>query len=373
MKGLILVAGNGTRMQPLSYTQPKTLLPVANKPVLYYGIENLLGLGIEEIGIVLNPSQDKAIRRKLVEQRPFPANFTFIYQERPQGIADAVGKAERFINGDSFLLLLGDNLIQEPLARLLHTFEKEKANGAILLATVEQPQDYGVAEVTGGRIVSLEEKPRQPKSNLAVIGAYVFDAAIFQAVRAIRPSPRGEFEITDAIQWLIDRRYTIVYTKTEEPYSDVGTIVRWLEANRWMLQRIAGGQTLVAPTSQVTNCRLIPPVIVGDHCKLQDAVIGPYVSIASRARVERCQIKNSIILEGAELRDIPRMIADSVFGRFSRVTGAGRGWEADKYVLGDKATLIVSGEKRPANSGFAPKKGSEPGGEEDTGGMGERG
>lgn len=346
MKGLILCAGKGTRLQPLSYSQPKTLLPVANKPVLAYCMENLVRIGIKEIGIVLNHAQEKSIKEILGSGQQFGAQVTYIYQAQPKGIADAVKAAENFIAKESFLLLLGDNLIQESLDCLKLSLEKEGVHGSIMLAKVKNPSDYGIAEIREGRIVGLEEKPQHPKSDLAVIGAYAFDSSIFKAVHAISPSARGEFEITDAIQWLIDQRYVISYSVTEKHYSDVGNVERWLEANRWMLDTIADGKIIFSGRTYVENCTLIHPIIIGEGCGLVNSTIGPYVSIAPEAKIKDCHIENSMLLKGVILTNITKKITGSVFGQYSEVNGTINNGdsiesiESIEYILGDKSSVM---------------------------------
>lgn len=345
MKGVILCAGKGTRLQPLTYSQPKTLLPVANKPVLVYCLESLVNEGITEIGIVLNPNQEEAIRAEIGTGEGYGVHITYLYQMEANGIADALKQAESFIGQDTFLLLLGDNLIQEPLGSLKRAIEEGRADGSIMLAKVANPSDYGIAHLHQGQVVNIEEKPKRPKSDLAVIGAYAFTPNIFYAVKAISPSARGEYEITDAIQWLIDQGYTISSTITEQNYSDVGNVERWLEANRWKLDEIEQQNQSLSGKYRLTNCTIIPPVIIGEGCQLVDSILGPYVSIASNARVVGCHIENSIILKGAVLDDVQHKIADSVFGQYSQVSGnlhqdeSLRSLEAIEYVLGDKSTL----------------------------------
>lgn len=345
MKGVILVAGKGTRLQPLTYSQPKTLLPVANKPVLAYCIQSLIEVGITEIGIVLNPTQDKAIRDVVGAGESFGAEITYLYQMEAKGIADALKPAEPFIKQNPFILLLGDNLIQESLHSLKRSIVEEGADGAIMLAQVTNPSDYGIAELEEGRVIGVEEKPKQPKSNWAVIGAYAFTPSIFKAVKAISPSARGEYEITDAIEWLINQGYTISSAITKQKYSDVGNITRLLEANKWMLDELAKKDEITQGKAMIKNCTIIPPVIIGDNCQLIDSTIGPYVSIASDVKVTNCHIENSILLKGAELSSIQQKIKDSVFGQYSQVSGSSSAkkgsivLESINYILGDKSTL----------------------------------
>ncbi|MCE5172727.1 NTP transferase domain-containing protein [Paenibacillus profundus] len=303
MKGLILCAGNGTRLQPFSNTTSKVLLPVANKPLLFYNIEKLLDLGIKEIGIVIQAAHDPLFRESVGNGEQWGASITYLYQARALGIADAVKQAEAFIGSDSFILLLGDNLIGQTLEGLRDSILLERQDGALLLGEVEKPQDYGVAEIKEHRIIGLEEKPAQPKSNLAIMGAYAFTSKIFEAVHAISPSKRGEYEITDAIQWLIEAKYAISYDITYQPHTDVGTIERWLEANRWMLQQLADEGTLAMETTSSTN-KFSSSVMVGNTSQLVTCEIGPYTTIGPRVNLEDCRIEDSIILEGVSLKNM---------------------------------------------------------------------
>ncbi|MCM3337707.1 sugar phosphate nucleotidyltransferase [Paenibacillus sp. MER TA 81-3] len=303
MKGLILCAGNGTRLQPFSNTTSKVLLPVANKPLLFYSIEKLLDLGIKEIGIVIQAAHDSLFRESVGNGEQWGGSITYLYQARALGIADAVKQAEAFIGSDSFILLLGDNLIGQSLEGLRDSILLERQDGALLLGEVEKPHDYGVAEIKEHRIIGLEEKPVQPKSNLAIMGAYAFTSKIFEAVHAISPSKRGEYEITDAIQWLIEADYAISYDITYQPHTDVGTIERWLEANRWMLQQLADEGTLAMETTSSTN-KFSSPVMVGNTSQLAACEIGPYTTIGSLVNLEDCRIEDCIILEGVSLKNM---------------------------------------------------------------------
>ncbi|RXT13969.1 glucose-1-phosphate thymidylyltransferase [Ammoniphilus sp. CFH 90114] len=339
MKGLVLCAGKGTRLQPFSYSQPKTLLPVANKPVLKYCIENLTKNGIKDIGIVIHPSQD-GIQQLIGNGDGLGANITYIFQTEQKGISHAVKQAESFIDGEPFILLLGDNLIAEDLSTLIDSYQRNRTNGSILLSPVPNPQDFGIAEIKGNDIVRLEEKPKKPKSNLAVIGAYLFDSQIFHAVNSIKPSARGEYEITDAIQWLIDQGHSITYTITRKLYSDVGTVDRWLEANQWMLEKEYEGQILLGKNTVVENCTLIAPIVIGDDCILRNAVIGPFVSIQDQCRIENCQIDQSILLEKNVISHLQYPVSKSVFGREVHLEGTANAKSLHFY-LGDKSRLTM--------------------------------
>ncbi|MBN3526558.1 sugar phosphate nucleotidyltransferase [Paenibacillus apiarius] len=303
MKGLILCAGKGTRLQPFSNTTSKVLLPVANKPLLFYSIEKLLDLGIKEIGIVIQRAHDTLFRKSIGNGEKWGVSITYLYQAKALGIADAVKQAEAFIGSDSFILLLGDNLISQTLEDLRDSILLEQHDGALLLGKVQKPQDYGVAEIKEHRIIGLEEKPAQPKSNLAIMGAYAFTSKIFEAVHAITPSKRGEYEITDAIQWLIKANYDISYHITYQSHTDVGTIDRWLEANRWMLQQLADKGALAMEAASNIN-KLSSPVLIDNASQLVKCEIGLYTTIGPRVSLENCRIEDSILLEGVTLKNM---------------------------------------------------------------------
>lgn len=350
MKGLILCAGRGTRLYPLSYSQPKTLLPVANKPVLHYCIEKLTELGITDIGIVINPTQIQ-IREYVGDGSRFQASITFIEQLKPLGIAHAVSLAQSFLQNDPFLVLLGDNLLMDSLHTLYQSFVNSEAGCAVLLREVERPQDYGIAEIEDGRIVSIEEKPKHPKSNLAVIGAYMFTPAIFDAIAVLLPSRRGEYEITDAIRTFIQQGNTIAFTVTHQNYSDVGAMERWLNANRWMLDQQIGTEVVVGKDTVIENCVIIPPVLIGDNCILKSAKIGPYVSIQNGSTITNCiEVTNSILLEESSLVDIDWFIKDSVFGRSSQIVGAFSSQSA-VFIVSDHSYVLLPIRKGDLRNG----------------------
>lgn len=311
MKGLILCAGKGTRLQPFSNQKPKVLLPVANKPIIYYCIEKLVELEIYEIGIVIRPDHTAIFREEVGTGERWGVQITYIYQNVSLGISDAVKQAEVYLNQDPFILLLGDNLIMESLEGLYHAIFQDNHEAAILLGQVSNPRDFGIAEVHQGRIIGLEEKPAVPKSNLAVLGAYAFKPAIFEAIHSISPSARGEYEITDAIQWMINNGYPVAYQKTEKQYSDVGTMDRWLEANRWMLQLMEADGTLEQPQRH-KGCTLIPPVCIDPTSELIDCVIGPYVTIGPHCKLEKCTLENSILLEGVHYTHTDHSLSNSI-------------------------------------------------------------
>lgn len=319
MKGLILCAGKGSRLYPFTRSYPKSLLPVANAPLLHACIDKLVEQQITEIGIVIHPEQESLIKTSLAHVKRWNVIFEYIYQHEPKGIANAVLLAQPFIGSHSFIMLLGDNLMSISLSELRERAEIEGNPATLLLGEVDAPQDYGIAEVENNRIIRLEEKPKAPKSNQAVLGAYVFTPVLFDAARAIKASARGEYEITDAIQWLIERGYQVSYAIAEKPNIDVGTVPRWLEANRLTLQE--KGSNEIHPSVIFKNCIFVEPVSIAEGTILKDCTIGPYVSIGAGSYLECCHLKNCIVLEHVHLKQLPRTVEHTVLGQGSVISG----------------------------------------------------
>ncbi|MBD1371153.1 NTP transferase domain-containing protein [Hazenella sp. IB182357] len=317
MKGLILSAGRGSRLYPLSHSTPKSLLPVSNKPILQYGIESLVKCGIKEIGIVINPTDQEKYALFFKQLSIDDISISYIYQHSPKGLADAVKQAQEFIQDEPFLLVLGDNIIYEPLQPLVDHIIHDHKNGSILLTEVPNPEDFGIATLNGNVISHIEEKPKSPTSNLAVIGAYAFDSSIFQAIQSIQPSHRGEYEITDAIHWLIQNQFQIAYSITDQYFSDVGTFDRWLKSNQRELEQIPltpFPQTLISK-----QVKIIPPVVIGKNCVIENATIGPNVSIGDHVTIRNCKVNDSIILANSTLQDIRSVIAQSIIGENTKI------------------------------------------------------
>lgn len=320
MKGLILCAGKGSRLYPFTISYPKTLIPVANVPLLHGCIDKLTEQNISEIGIVIHPSQESIIKESLQKISHENINITYIYQHKPEGIANALLQAKDFIGQDSFILLLGDNLISISLSKLKEQVELQGNHAALLLAEVDNPQDYGIAEVVGKKITMLEEKPKNPRSNLAVLGAYVFSPSIFKASEMVKPSARGEYEITDAIQWLIQNDYPVSFYKAENSNIDVGTMDRWIGANRKMLKEMPY-ENYIHPSVILKNTKIISPVSIDQGSILDDSVIGPYVSIGEGSTVKDCVIEDSILLSHVHLNKLSQPILKMVVGSGSAIVG----------------------------------------------------
>ena len=351
MKGLILSGGEGSRLRPLTHTRAKQLVPVANKPVLYYGLEAIVAAGITDIGIVVGETGDE-IRAAVGDGARFGCRVSYIQQDAPRGLAHAVLIAREFLGEEPFVMYLGDNLIQGGIASLVAEFRERRPNAQILLARVPNPQQFGVATLAEGRVVKLEEKPKQPESDLALVGVYMFDPHVHDAVRAIKPSRRNELEITDAIQWLIDQGLTVVPFEVSGWWKDTGRAEDMLEANRIVLDGVVRevlgavdatsrieGKVRLARGSKVIDSVVRGPVVIGEDCRIEHAFIGPYTSVAAGSVVESAEVENSILLEGTVVRDLDRRVEGSLIGRKVEISRAELKPRAYRFVVGDNSKI----------------------------------
>jgi glucose-1-phosphate thymidylyltransferase len=350
MKGLILSGGRGTRLRPITYTSAKQLVPVANKPILFYGLEALAASGITEIGIVVGDTHQE-IRDAVGDGSRFGVSVTYIPQEAPLGLAHAVLIAEPFLGDEPFCMYLGDNLIRERLAPLVERFREEKPNSQILLARVPNPGQFGVAELRAGRVVRLVEKPAAPPSDLALVGVYMFDASIFPAVKAIRPSARGELEITDAIQWLIDAGKLVRPHVIDGWWKDTGRLEDLLEANRIILDTLLPrqdgiverseilGKVVIEAGAAVVRSTIRGPAIVGRGARVEDAYVGPFTSIGDQVTVRGSEVEHSILLEGASVADIGGRIESSLIGRGVSIYRTAAKPRSFNFMLGDRSEV----------------------------------
>ncbi len=352
MKGLILSGGKGTRLYPLTYTRAKQLIPVANKPVLHRVIEAIRDAGVTEIGIVVGESGDE-IREATGSGDRWRVHLTYIDQPEPLGLAHAVLISRDFLEDDRFVMFLGDNVIQGGVSRLIQEFADSDWNAQVVLTEVSEPQHYGVAELDGdGRIRRLIEKPKTPVSNLALVGIYMFDANIHQACRAIRPSWRGELEITDAIQWLIDSNYQVRPHLHRGWWIDTGKPIDMLAANDHVLEelehRIEGEvdpasevdrRVTIEAGAQVARSVIRGPAIIGRESRIVDAYIGPFTSIYHHVLVENSEIEHSIVLEHSIISGIPARIQDSLIGRHVELRRSPLKPAAHKLTVGDHSKI----------------------------------
>ncbi len=350
MKGLILSGGRGVRLRPITYTSAKQLVPVANKPILFFGIEALAASGISEIGIVVGDTK-REIMDAVGDGSRFGVSVTYVEQEAPLGLAHAVKVSEAFLGREPFVMYLGDNLIRERLAPLVARFAADKPNAQILLARVPNPQQFGVAELRDGRVVRLVEKPKLPPSDLALVGVYMFDSHIFDAVNAIRPSSRGELEITDAIQHLIDTGLTVHPHVIDGWWKDTGKLEDLLEANRIILDsleaRIEGeveaselhGKVVVEAGAKIVRSVVRGPAIIGKGAMVENSYVGPFTAIGDLVVIRGSEVEHSIILEGSSITDVGSRIENSLIGRNVTVFRADTKPRAYNLMLGDRSQI----------------------------------
>ncbi|WP_340005821.1 sugar phosphate nucleotidyltransferase [Paenibacillus sp. FSL K6-0276] len=334
MKGLILCAGRGTRLQPSTYTKPKCMLPVNGEYILVSIINKLVAAGITDIGIVVNPSQGE-IQEMIGDGERWKATLTFLLQKEAKGLADAVKSAQPFVEDSSFLLMLGDNLYEGDLEPLIRSLDADQSAASILLQRVNEPRQFGIAVIEEGKIVNLEEKPRDPKSNLAIVGVYALTAAIWPAIEKLTPSPRGEYELTDAIQGVISEGGHVAYSIATAPFFDIGTHERWLEANRYQMDH--DPKNVVMPSCNNTSVQWIPPVRVDPTARVKNSIIGPHVYIGPNSVVEHCILTNSILTDQVWLSHVHA--EGSVFGSDVHLVEQEIQEQPARHILGDRATV----------------------------------
>jgi glucose-1-phosphate thymidylyltransferase len=357
MKALILSGGKGTRLRPLTHTGAKQLVPVANKPILWYGIEAIVAAGITDIGIIISPETGAEIQSKTGNGDRFGAKITYILQEKPLGLAHAVKIARSFLEDSPFVMYLGDNLIQDSLDAFLSAFDRQQLDALILLRTVANPTAFGVAKVDEkGRVLHLVEKPKEPPSNLALVGIYFFSCSIHHAIAAIQPSARGELEITDAIQALIDREKAVEALQLQGWWLDTGKKDDLLEANRIILdscfqfssegeidsQSQIIGRVQIGAGSKIINSKIRGPAIVGDNCHVENSFIGPYTSIADRVTLCEVDIEHSVILQDAKVSGIHQRIVDSAIGQRAKLESAPQRPKALRFLIGDDSHIELT-------------------------------
>ncbi len=352
MKGLILSGGKGTRLYPLTFTSAKQLIPVANKPVLFRVIESIRDAGIDEIGIVVGDTADD-IKRAVRRGNRWGVKITYIHQENPLGLAHAVKISKGFLGDDRFVMFLGDNVIQGGISPLIQQFAESEWNSQIVLTKVAQPEQYGVAELDeAGRIIRLVEKPKAPRSNLALVGIYMFDHHIWEAVASISPSWRGELEITDAIQWLVENDYKVFPYIHRGWWIDTGRPGDMLEANGMVLEELephvtgyvdreseVDSRVTVEKGAEIINSVVRGPAIIGENTRIVNSYIGPFTSIYHHCVIQNSEIERSIVLEHSSIEDIAQRIQDSLIGRNVVLKRSPIRPKALKLTLGDYSHL----------------------------------
>lgn len=354
MKALITSGGHGTRLRPITHTQNKHLIPIANKPILHYAVENVAGAGIKDVGIIVRADNDE-VQKALGDGRQFGVKITYIPQEAPLGLAHVVKIAKGFIAGDKFLFYLGDNMIVGGVRRFVEAFEASKASCHLALAKVKDPERFGVPELDGKRIVSIEEKPKKPKSSYAVTGIYLYDSRIFEACEAIKPSARGELEISDAHQWLLDHGARVEWSEITGWWKDTGKPDDLLAANRLVLEhqegRIAGsvdaeseltGQVVVEEGAKVIRSHVRGPVIIGKNAIIEDSYLGPYTAIGPGSRVSKSEVEHSIVLDRVRIEDVGVRIESSILGTGAEVVRAREKPSTHRFFVGDQSRIEVA-------------------------------
>lgn len=352
MKGLILSGGKGTRLRPLTHTAAKQLVPVANKPILFYVIENLARAGVTDLGVIISPETGDMVKEAVGDGSRWEVSITYILQTEPGGLAHAVKTARPFLQEAPFIMYLGDNLISSNITAFLRSFQTEELDALILLKEVDNPRQFGIAQLNGqSKLVRLVEKPQEPPSNLALVGVYFFTPAIHPAIDSLKPSWRGELEITDAIQWLLDHGAKVDWRRLEGWWLDTGKKDDLLTANtqvldEWSRRDIQGevdaashvsGRVAIGPGTRVINSTVRGPVAIGSDCVIKDSFIGPFTSIGDQSRVESSVIEHSVLLSGVTLFQVDRL-EDSLVGRNARVARHNR-HRSLQLLLGDDTVV----------------------------------
>lgn len=353
MKALVLAAGKGTRLKPLTNTVPKHLLPVGDKPILFHVLDYIIEAGIEDIGIVISPDSGPYIEEAVRGRGQWGANVTFVSQPEPLGLAHAVKVAQDFLGDSPFLMFLGDNLIQGGVKDFLEEFQASNSDASILLKEVTDPRAFGVAELdSSGKVIHMVEKPKEPRSNLAIIGVYLFTPEIHEAIARIKPSWRGELEITDAIQRLLEMGKEIRSHVLQGWWLDIGSNDGLIAANRMVLdafldlniegevdsQSRVEGRVRIEAGTQLENSHVQGPAFIGENCRIADSVIKPFTNIRAGTVVQDSSLERSVILENCQILKI-KHLADSVIGRNTVLTGQGKSPEKLKLFIGDDCTV----------------------------------
>jgi len=353
LKGLVLSGGKGTRLRPITHTSAKQLVPVANKPVLFYGLEAMAAAGIRRIGIIIAPETGDEIRAAAGDGSQFGVEITYIEQDEPKGLAHAVLIAEEYLGDSPFVMYLGDNLLKSGLVELVETFRRNDPDALILLTPVPDPEHYGVAELDGDRIKRLVEKPKQPPSDLALVGIYMFKPSIFDAARSIKPSWRDELEITDAIQTLVDRGLRVEPHIVRGWWKDMGQLDDLLEANRLILEDIVPreegevvdsrveGKVIIERGARLERATVRGPAIIGAGSRIIDSYVGPYSAIDVDVTIERSEVEHSIIMSGSTIADLRGRMEASLIGSHVSLRRNSALPRAYRFMIGENSEIQI--------------------------------
>ncbi len=353
MKAIILCAGRGTRLRPLTFSNAKHLIPIANKPVMFYGLEALIEAGVTDIGVIVGENRSDFVA-ELGQGERWGVRISYIVQEEPKGLAHAAKVAQDFIRDEPFVMYLGDNIFQHGLKEAVKLYQLHRPSAITFLYEVEDPRAYGVAELQGDSVIRVVEKPKQPRSRWALTGAYIFDPTVFEVIDQLQPSARGEYEITDAIQGLVDRQARVMPFFVRGWWVDTGSASDMLRANRLVLRQIQTdigkdttideksalvGDIILGEGVQIVNSVVRGPAIIGDHSVVENSFIGSFTSIGRDVRIVRSEIEHSIIMDGCTICDIDGRIDDSVFGRNITLLRADHHPKAHKFLLADDSQV----------------------------------
>ncbi len=354
MKGIILHGGHGTRLRPLTHTGPKQLLPIANKPMSQYALEDLREAGITDIGIIIGDVYPEKVKEFYGNGEKFGVNLKYIYQDKPKGISHAIKLCKNFVGKEKFIVYLGDNILRAGLSNYTKKFVSSKADGMILLCAVDDPHRFGIAELDGKKIKKIVEKPKNPNSNLAVIGVYFLSPKIFDIIDKLKPSWRGELEITDALQMMMDNNLTIQYDTVTGWWKDTGTPDDILHANKLVLDSIGTpnqfvlsegskvqGNIIIGKNSSISRDSFVTgPTIIGDHCTIGPAArIGPYVSVGNNSVLQKCDVENSIIMDGCKINSKTH-ITDSIIANGAEILDNPEP-KKHQFLLGERSQVKI--------------------------------
>jgi len=354
MKGIILHGGHGTRLRPLTHTGPKQLLPIANKPMSQYCIESMIASGVTEIAFIIGGIGANKVKEYYGEGDKFGVKFSYIEQDQPKGIAHAISLCKDFVNNEKFLVFLGDNILMDSITDYVEKFKISDADASIVLCEVENPSRFGIAVIENGEIKKIIEKPKNPSTNLAVIGVYLLTPKIFDIIDRLKPSWRNELEITDALQMLLEEKNKIIYNKVSENWKDTGTPEDIIQANDIILSGCQpyflgekdedieiNGKIMVGKNSKIKKgAKLIGPVIIGENCLIESGIIGPNTSIGNNSRIAKCTISNSIIMEDCEI-ELKSSIENSIISKNSKILQKENFDTSNVFLLGEGTKIYL--------------------------------
>ncbi|GMT42556.1 MAG: glucose-1-phosphate thymidylyltransferase [bacterium] len=353
LKAIILSGGKGTRLKPITHTSAKQLIPVANRPILFYVMDNIAKAGIKEVGIIISPETGEEIRDVVGDGRKWGVAIDYIVQDKPAGLAHAVKTARGFLGDSAFVMYLGDNLIGSGIAGFIDVFLETKSDAVILLKPVQNPENFGVAEVDdNGNVVEMVEKPREPKSNLALVGVYIFSSAIHEAIDCIKPSARGELEITDSIQKLLEMGKKVNSHKLDAWWLDTGKKDDLLAANTIVLDEMikeniegevdsastVSGRVEIGKGTKIKGSTIRGPVVIGEDCVVENSFVGPYSSIGGGSKIKNSALEHCVLFEECDVDHIDRL-EDSLLGKRVRLTKNSKRHNAYRLSIGDDSVV----------------------------------